>query len=196
MGPGRFLVLLAGTAASVGGATVLWVSSLSPHDVPFVAPVHPAQVQREEPVVATPLPAPHVFVEKKVKHAHHVAATPVTAPVATPVVVPHVTPVVQHVTPPPPSKPKPTPVVPPTPVPTPTPTPTPTPAPTPPPVSVAAPPAAAPVVVTATPPPTDTTPTAPPPPPTTTTDDNSKPGNGYGDKNHDHTGPPGQNKDK
>lgn len=191
MGPGRFLVLLAGTAASVGGATVLWVSSLSPHDVPFVAPAHPQLVQHEQPVVATPLPTPHVVLKKKVKH---VAAKPAIAPVSTPVVVQHVTPVVRHVTPPQPTKPKPKPVVPPapTPVPTPTPTPTPTPppAPTPPPPVVVATP-----VVTATPPPTGTTPTTPgTPPPTTTPDDNSKPGNGYGDKNHDHSGPPGQNK--
>jgi hypothetical protein len=186
MGPGRFLVLLAGTAASVGGATVLWVSSLSPRDVPFVAPVHPQLVQREEPVVATPLPTPHVVVKKKVKRAHHAVATQVTAPA----VVPQVTPVVRQVTPPP-SKPQPKPVV--QPVPTPTPAPAPTPAP--PPAPTPTPPAATPVVTVASPP-TDTTPTTPssPPPPPTTTDDNSKPGNGYGDENHDHTGPPGQNK--
>ena len=53
MGAGRILLLFAGTAASVGGATVLWVSSLTPHDVPFVAPVHPRLVQPETPVVAT-----------------------------------------------------------------------------------------------------------------------------------------------
>src|ERR1700747_3483649 len=112
MGPGRFLVLLAGTAASVGGATVLWVSSLSPHDVPFVAPVHPQQVQQEEPVVATPLTAPRVVVKQKVKHV----AKPVTIGVSTPVVaVPHVTPVVRHVTPTPPPTPKPKPLAPPAP---------------------------------------------------------------------------------
>lgn len=182
MGPGRFLVLLAGTAASVGGATVLWVSSLSPHDVPFVAPVHPQLVQREEPVVATPLPTPHVVVKQKVKHV----VKPALVGVSTPVVV-HVTPVVQPVTPTPPTKPKPKPVTPPTPTPTPVPTPAPTPTPTPtPPVVVT------PVVTTSTP----ATPPTPPTPPTTTPDDNSKPGNGYGDKNHDHSGPPGQNKDK
>jgi hypothetical protein len=181
MGPGRFLVLLVGTAASVGGATVLWVSSLSPHDVPFVAPVHPQQVQHEQPVVATPLPAPHVVLKKTVKHPPHVAVTHAPAPV--------VAPVVRHVTTPAPSKPKPTPVVPPTPTPAPTPTPTPAPAP---PAPVVTPVAVAPTTTTTTT--TTQTPPSPPPPPTTTPDDNSKPGNGYGDTNHDHTGPPGQNK--
>jgi len=191
MGAGRILLLFAGTAASVGGATVLWVSSLTPHDVPFVAPVHPQLVQREEPVVATPLPAPHAVLKKKVKHAPHVAPEP-AVPVATPV-VPTVTPVVRHVTPAPPSKPKP--VVPPVPAPTPTPSPPPTPTPTPA-TTTPTPPVAAAPVVTTTAQPTETTPTTTPPPPTTTPDDNSKPGNGYGDQNHDHTGPPGQNKEK
>jgi hypothetical protein len=183
MGAGRILLLFAGTAASVGGATVLWVSSLTPHDVPFVAPVHPRLVQPEAPVVATPLPVPRIAVKKKVKHARTIVTKK-------PVVVARVTPVVRPVTPPSPPKP----VAPPAPTP-PAPVPTPTPAPTPAPVP--APPVVTPVV-TATPPPVETTPTAspPPPPPTTTPDDNSKPGNGYGDKNHDHTGPPGQDKDK
>lgn len=190
MGAGRILLLFVGTAASVGGATVLWVSSLTPRDVPFVAPVHPRLVQRQTPVVATPLPKPRVVV-KKVKHAHHVAPKP--APVATPVVVPQVTPVVRHVTPPPPpSKPKPKPVVPPAPTPAPAPAPVPVPPPAP------ATPVPAPVVTAAAPPVETTTaspPPAPPaPPPTTTTDDNTKPGNGYGDQNHEHTGPPGQEK--
>jgi hypothetical protein len=186
MGAGRILLLFVGTAASIGGATVLWVSSLTPHDVPFVAPVHPRLVQSETPVVATPLPPPHVAVKKKARHVPHV--------VAKPVVVPRVTPVVRPVTPAAPSSPKPKPVV--TPVPTPAPVPIPTPAPTPPPTPTPAPPVAAPVV-TITPPPAETTPTAPPPTtPTTTPDDNSRPGNGYGDTNHDHTGPPGQDKDK
>ena len=47
-------------------------------------------------------------------------------------------------------------------------------------------------------PPTTTTPTppvAPPPPPVTPPPVDSRPGNGYGDDNHDHTGPPGQSKD-
>lgn len=190
MGVGRILLLFAGTAASVGGATVLWVSSLTPSDVPFVAPVHPQLVQREEPVVAMPLPAQHALVNKTVKHAPRVVAKPATTPVTTPVVVPQVTPVVRHVTPAPPSKPKPKPVAPPTPTPAPTPAPAPAPAPTPPPT----PPVAATPVVTTAAPPTETTPTTPPPPPTTTPDDSSKPGYGNGDKNHDHTGPPGQNK--
>src|SRR5690242_15578734 len=139
MGPGRFLVLLAGTAASVGGATVLWVSSLSPHDVPFVAPAHPQLVQRELPVVATPLPAAHVVVKKKVKHVRHVAPKAATVPVSTPVAAPHVTPVVRTV-PPPPSKRKPAPpVVPPAPAPTPAPTPTPAPIPAPAPAPTPAP---------------------------------------------------------
>jgi hypothetical protein len=191
MGVGRILLLFVGTAASVGGATVLWVSSLSPHDVPFVAPVHPQLVQHQVPVVATPLPAPPTVIKKKVKHAPHVAAKPAAVPVA-----PKVTPAVRHVTPAPPTKPKP--VVPPAPAPTPTPSPTPTPTPTPAPTPAPTPPVAAAPVVTTTTPPTETTPTtpAPPPPPTTPPDDNSKPGNGYGDQNHDHTGPPGQNKEK
>jgi outer membrane biosynthesis protein TonB len=181
MGAGRILLLFAGTAASVGGATVLWVSSLTPHDVPFVAPVHPRLVQPEVPVVATPLRAPHVAPKKKVKPAPPV--------VAKPVVLPRVTPVVQPATPVAPPKPKP--VAPPAPTPAPTPAPAPVPAPTPTPAP--APPVATPVV-TVTPPTTVTTPTVTTP--TTTPDDNSKPGNGYGDDNHDHTGPPGQEKDK
>jgi len=193
MGVGRILLLFMGTAASVGGATVLWVSSLSPRDVPFVAPAHPQKVQREEPVVATPLPPPRVVLKKKVKHTPPVAAKPVTVPVPTPAVAPHAAPVVRHVTPAPPRKPKP--VVPPAPAPTPTPVPTPAPTPTPTPTPAPATPVVAAPVVTATQPPTETTPAAPPPPPPTTTpDDNSRPGNGYGDENHDHTGPPGQNK--
>jgi len=186
MGAGRILLLFAGTAASVGGATVLWVSSLTPHDVPFVAPVHPRLVQHQAPVVATPLTAPHAVVNKKEKRAPRI----VVKPAATPIVVPHVTPVIRSVTP---AAPKPKPVTPPTPAPAPAPAPTP--APTPAPAAAPAPPAATPVV-TVTPPPTATTPAAPPPPPTTPPDDNSKPGNGYGDTNHDHTGPPGQDKDK
>src|ERR1043165_3169840 len=105
MGAGRILLLFAGTAASVGGATVLWVSSLTPHDVPFVAPVHPRLVQPEAPVVATPPPAPHVVVKKKVKHVPHVVAKPVVVPRVTPVVRP----VVPAPAPPKPvAKPKPT----------------------------------------------------------------------------------------
>src|SRR5262249_59321690 len=119
------LLLFLGTAASVGGATVLWVSSLTPRDVPFVAPVHPLLVQHEQPVVATPLSVPHVAVKKKVKQAHHVVAKPVTVPAPTPVVVPPVT-----TAPPPKPAPKPTPA--PAPKPAPTPPPAPTPAPTPP----------------------------------------------------------------
>jgi len=192
MGAGRILLLFAGTAASVGGATVLWVSSLTPHDVPFVAPVHPRLVQPEAPVVATPLPVPRIAVKKKVKHPPKVVTKK-------PVVVPRVTPVVRPVTPQP-RPPKPVAPPAPTPPPAPVPTPTPAPAPAPTPTPAPAPPVVTPVV-TATPPPAETTPTAsppppPPPPPTTMPDDNSKPGNGYGDKNHDHTGPPGQDKDK
>jgi hypothetical protein len=187
VGAGRIL-LFVGTAASVGGATVLWVSSLTPRDVPFVAPVHPRLVQHEQPVVATPLPVPHVAVKKKVKRVHRVLAKPVPVPAPTPVVVPPVT------TPPPPPpkpapKPKPAPAPTPVPSPPPAPTPPPTPAPTPPPAAPVTPPTT--TVATAPPPPPETTPTPTPPPP-----DNSRPGNGFGDKNHDHTGPPGQNKDK
>ena len=51
----------------------------------------------------------------------------------------------------------------------------------------------------ATTPPTTTTtpPTSPPttPPPPTPPPVDSRPGNGYGDANHEHTGPPGQSKD-
>src|SRR5690348_14504533 len=185
MGAGRILLLFAGTAASVGGATLLWVSSLTPHDVPFVAPVHPRLVQHQAPVVATPLPATHVAVNKKEKRTPRVVVTPAVAPVVVPRVTPVVHPVTATVPKPKPVTKRPTPA--PTPVPTPAPAPTPTPAPT--------PPATTPVVTAASPPVDTTPPTAPPPPPTTTPDDNSKPGNGYGDKNHDHTGPPGQDKD-
>jgi hypothetical protein len=92
---------------------------------------------------------------------------------------------------------------PPGPTPAPTPSPSPTPAPAPPSTpSTPTGPNTTPTTTTptpASPPPTTpppTTPTPPPPsnpgtqPPPTTGEDQTRPGWGYGDKNHDHTGPP------
>jgi hypothetical protein len=115
----------------------------------------------------------------------------------------------------PPPKPAPKPPSPPTPPPappTPAPTPPPAPAPTPSPPSPApAPPQSQPSVEAAPPvqtPPPVTTPAAPPPaappptstpvpptpptPPTPPPTSDTRPGHGYGDENHQHTGPPGQ----
>src|SRR5512146_3123091 len=96
------------------------------------------------------------------------------------------------------SSPKPAPKPPgPTPAPTPSPGPTPIPGPTPTPPGPGTTPSSTPTPPSSPPPTTPpTTPTPPPPsnpgtqPPPPTDEDQNRPGWGYGDKNHDHTGPP------
>jgi outer membrane biosynthesis protein TonB len=114
---------------------------------------------------------------------------------------------------PPPARPKPSPAPPkPAPKPAPKPKPKPGPTPSPPPAPVPPPPAAPPAPAPAPPvpppaPPVAVTPAPPAPPPLTTSaaepaaaapasDGSTRPGNGYGDQNHEHTGPPGQAKKK
>src|SRR5262249_46628830 len=114
--------------------------------------------------IGTPI-VTHTRTVRVVVHATPtVTAHPSTRPVSTPAPKPK-----------PKAKPKPTPAPTPAPAP-PAPTPTPTPAPEPTP---------APAPQQATPAPT---------PEPAVTDESTKPGWGNGDKNHEHTGPPGQNK--
>jgi hypothetical protein len=84
---------------------------------------------------------------------------------------------------------------PPTPAPVPTPTPTSTPTPTPTTATPKPTPTPAPTPTTPAPPVTQPEPT-PEPTPATTPPDEGRPGWGKGDKNHEHTGPPGPKKQK
>jgi hypothetical protein len=110
------------------------------------------------------------------------APSPVLAPVPTPVPAPPPKPAPGPKAPPAPPK-SPGPPTPPAPTPTPGPATPPTPTPPAPPPAPSSPP---------TPPPASTPEPPPPTPPTPTPAPDTRPGNGYGDTNHTHTGPPGQ----
>jgi hypothetical protein len=145
--------------------------------------------------------APLPTVSRAVHPASPVAhATPPRVNVA-----PHPKPKPKPKSPPTPSPkptPTPTPAPAPTPTPTPAPTPTPTPAPTPQPTPAPAPapapappaptpPAPTPVPATQAPAVPADQPAVPASPSTAAASESSRPGWGWGDKNHDHTGPPG-----
>jgi outer membrane biosynthesis protein TonB len=139
-----------------------------------------------------------------VRAAHHVAKAHVegavhatTAAVVYHPTLPHTEPTVRHAPTPAPkpapkASPKPTPTPKPTPKPAPNPAPEPAPAPTPAPTPTPAP-APAPTPEPTPAPTSEPQPASTPPTPPAGDDQNedSKPGWGWGDKNHDHTGPPG-----
>jgi hypothetical protein len=200
--------------AAVAGTALLWRQAAKPNDAPPLALPAPPLGQGPGTVVVIPdVAKPAHPAHRAAVRVHVPRVAPSHAPARrsvapTPTVVgqkPAVTPATPK--PPTPHKPTTPPKSPPAP-PTPTPTPTPAPAPSPttpvaPPTTPAAPTPSTPVPVapperepasnpppTVTPPP-DTTPTSPAAPPV-----DSRPGYGNGDSNHDHTGPPGQSKDK
>jgi hypothetical protein len=159
----------------VGGVSIVVDIGTAENHTETQEPVTPTK-----PIVVTPLPTHtggHGKAKPTTRPKHVKPVKPVTPPVAKP------TPPVTTPTPP---------VATPTP-PVTTPTP-PVAAPTPP-VSTPAPPAVTPPAASTPTPPVVSTPS---PPvvntPQENTSSDSRPGNGWGDKNHDHTGPPGQNK--
>jgi hypothetical protein len=160
---------------------------------------------RSANVTFVPLPSAGngTLVPTTMRPSAHGGATSVPVPRKSPPgSQPHRPPPTPSPSPTPQPAPSPSPSPPPAPTPpAPTPSPSPSPAPTPP--SAAPPPASPPVeapvatqtppppVVVVTPPPVVSPP--PPPPPAVTPEPatESRPGNGYGDTNHAHTGPPG-----
>jgi hypothetical protein len=214
--PLRLIVLLAAAGASLAAAGRLWFSALTPRTATPNAQLEPNRIVWDSPArirvapdlkdLLQPQAAPtrrHVPAKRvraqKGKSAVHAATTQyasLTKPAARPA----------HTAPAP--RPGPKPVTKPVPAPVPTPTPTPTPpvvtppAPTPPATTqpVAAPvdrePASSPPPATpppATPPPPVTQPPVTQPPVTPAAEPpETRPGHGYGDQNHVHTGPPGK----
>jgi hypothetical protein len=166
----------------VGGVSIVVDIGTAENHTETQEPVTPTK-----PIVVTPLPTHtggHGKAKPTTRPKHVKPVKPVTPPVAKPT-PPVTTPTPPVATPTPPVA-TPTP-----PVTTPTP---PVAAPTPP-VSTPAPPAVTPPAASTPTPPVVSTPS---PPvvntPQENTSSDSRPGNGFGDKNHTHTGPPGQNK--
>jgi hypothetical protein len=199
--PLRLVVVLA-AAGSVAAAGRLWVSALTPERPAFVARAEPSRIVDERPlrIVAAPSVLEAVRAEQRRQmrlHARPAHIRPETGSRATVSFhpsaprgsasqpgSPHASGAPKPVPAPPkrqPPAPTPTPKPPATP-----PTAPPTTPPAPPPAPPSAPPAP-PVTFEAPPPP------APPPvPPASTPPTGSaRPGHGYGDTNHVHTGPPG-----
>jgi hypothetical protein len=196
----RRLAAVVVVAACAGLSARLWSDALTPTTSPYIEPfAFPDALSGAPPIVVVTgakSPAAHgapKVVRKSTAKGALVArgtivrAAPIHTPVAPAPKTPTKKPVPAPHTPPPVAAPAPPAPSPSTPTPTPTPTPAaaaaPSPTPTP------SPPAAA---VPITPPVVQ--PVAPPPvqQPAPAADDTSRPGNGYGDKNHAHTGPPGQ----
>jgi hypothetical protein len=219
MAPLRLVVVLA-AAGSVAAAGRLWVSALTPERPAFVAQAEPSRIVDERPLRVEAAPGvveaaqarfhSHTPRRSTVTHAQPQTGGPATVsfrPSAPRASAP------QPASAPAPGTPKPVPAPPkrrppaPGPKPPPTTPPTTPPAPPVPPTSPPAPPTAPPAPPTTPPttPPSATPappvtfeapppepPAAPPPapgvsPPAQTT----RPGHGYGDTNHVHTGPPG-----
>src|SRR5439155_10229813 len=186
-------------SACVAGSVRLWSGALTPEQVPFVEPCLPESPLRvaAESVEVAPSVQRLLLRPSRPSRAALKTARPQAVAVSVPRSVSRTrSPAPSPQTPPRPSRsPEPSPVPAPTPKPTPKPTPTPAPTPAPPtpapaptptpaPTPAPAPAPTPPVVASVTPP---VTPPPPPPPDQSQT----KPGHGYGDKNHDHSGPPG-----
>jgi hypothetical protein len=162
----------------VGGISIVVDIGTAESHTETQEPVTPTK-----PIVVTPLPA-HTGGHGKAKPKHVKPVKPVTTP---PVAKP--TPPVTTPTPAPPV------ATPAPPVATPVPPVTPPPSNPTPPVTTPTPPAVTPPAASTPPPPVVSTP-APPVvnAPQQDTPSDTRPGNGWGDKNHTHTGPPGQAK--
>ena len=201
MTPLRFVVVLA-AAGSVAAAGRLWVSALTPERPAFVAQAEPSRIVDERPlrIVAAPSVLEAVRAEQRRQTRSRARAThvrPETGNRATVSFHPS-TPrssTSQPGSPQASGAPKPVPAPPKRQPPAPTPTPKPpatppsappTTPPAPPPAPPSAPPA--PPVTFEAPPPAAPPPVTPGPTPPTQP---ARPGHGYGDTNHVHTGPPG-----
>jgi len=199
--PLRFVVVLA-AAGSVAAAGRLWVSALTPERPAFVAQAEPSRIVDERPlrIVAAPSVLEAVRAEQRRQTRSRARAThvrPETGNRATVSFHPS-TPrssTSQPGSPQASGAPKPVPAPPKRQPPAPTPTPKPpatppsappTTPPAPPPAPPSAPPA--PPVTFEAPPPAAPPPVTPGPTPPTQP---ARPGHGYGDTNHVHTGPPG-----
>ena len=180
--------MLVATACVLGSAR-LWSDALTPAAVPFVEPLvsgggRPNAAAPPTVVIATAAPRVRHAAPKVVRKPHAKAVAPVAIP-RVKVTAPAPAPAAAASAPQAPPKTAPAPVQPPKAKPPVAPPPT-APQPSPPaPVALSAPV----VQIAAASPPA---PPAPPPvePPAQQSD--SRPGHGYGDKNHTHTGPPGQ----
>jgi len=201
--PLRFVVVLA-AAGSVAAAGRLWVSALTPERPAFVAQAEPSRIVDERPlrIVAAPSVLEAVRAEQRRQTRSRARAThvrPETGNRATVSFHPS-TPrssTSQPGSPQASGAPKPVPAPPKRQPPAPTPTPTPKPPATPPSAPPTTPPAPPPAPPSAPPAPPVTfeapPPAAPPPvtPGPTPPTQPARPGHGYGDTNHVHTGPPG-----
>jgi hypothetical protein len=186
----RRLAAVVLAAASIFGSSRLWADALTPERVPFAEPFASSAEAAEPSVVVAAAHPPHAsrLRPRAVpdRHVKAVAASTIVTPislarVATPkrrAPTPSRTTTRPKAAPKPASSPHPT-----TPAPA-----TPTPAPVAPtPVTPGTTAASAPAPVT--------TPPVPPAPPVVepaAQPPESRPGNGYGDQNHSHSGPPGQ----
>jgi hypothetical protein len=182
----RRLVAVFLAAASLFGSSRLWADALTPERVPFAEPFASGAQSVAPSVVVVAAPAPHASRPRPKavpnRHARAVAASTIVAPT----LLTRVATQKRRVPTPPRTTPRPKAA--PKPASSPQPT-TPAPAtPTPAPVTPATTAASAPAPVT-TPPPV---PPAPPAVEPAAQPPESRPGNGYGDQNHSHSGPPGQ----
>ena len=201
MTPLRFVVVLA-AAGSVAAAGRLWVSALTPERPAFVAQAEPSRIVDERPlrIVASPSVLEAVRAEQRRQTRSRARATHVRPETGNRATVSFHPSTPRSSTSQPgspqasgPPKPVPAPPKRQPPAPTPTPKPPATPPsapPTTPPAPPPAPPSAppAPPVTFEAPPPAAPPPVTPGPTPPTQP---ARPGHGYGDTNHVHTGPPG-----
>jgi hypothetical protein len=201
----RRIVPLVFACACLLGAGRLWSDALAPEQAPFSAPysapVVPPSVLQPVPETVLAEPAatrrpPHVTHRTKrpaLVVRHPAPGTPQLAAVVVRRTPPRSLPAPSGSAPVPKPKPSPKPTPPRNPRPVP-PSPKPVPAPpVVPPVAAVQPLPTEQSVTAQTAPSTPSSPPAPTPPsPAPAVVEESRPGNGYGDDNHDHTGPPGQ----
>jgi hypothetical protein len=208
--PLRLIVLLAAAGASLAAAGRLWFSALTPRTATPNAQLEPNRIVWDSPARIRVAPDLKELLQpqtqpvrrhtpakraraRKAQHGVHAATTQYASLTTPPAQRPGPAHRPSPAPKPPVTKPKPVPAPEPTPTPTPTPVP-PVVTPPPPTQPVAAPverePASSPPP--ATPPPATPPPVTPPPVTPAVEPPETRPGHGYGDQNHVHTGPPGK----